>query len=424
MMTRKRKVLIGVLASCLLLAYMFINDPSRHITLRLGIFVGSNFDVYNGDSYAIIDETIKLFEQKHENVSIEYESGIRKSDYSSWLSKKILKGEQLDVFMVLNEDFNTLASINALQDLDKYIEDKSVFYEGILASGSYQNSLYALPYEASSTIMCINKDLLEKENIAVPDENWTIQDFYDICQKMTKDNDNDGTLDQFGSCNYEWMDAIHGYGIDLFDDSGKNCYLNNAKEALSFVQKLKSLNNGYKVSSDDFDKGNVAFCPLTIAQYRTYQPYPYRVSKYSTFSWYCLPMPGSQGNKKAATCQTSLMAVNAKSDYKDLAFDFINLLTSQEIQQDLIEKSQGVSVLKDVMNNQKTRQLLQDNNVDALNIDLLDNVLNNIIIEPKFKNYFNVLEKADYLISNSIDKNQIELDVFSIQQELIDELKQ
>lgn len=422
-MNKKKKILIGCLVSCLLLAYMFINDPSRHITLRLGIFVGSNFDVHNGDSYAIIDETIQLFEKKHSNVSIEYESGIIKSDYSSWLSKKILKGEQLDVFMVLNEDFNTLASIDALQPLDKYVEDKSVFYDGILASGSYQNNLYALPYEASPTMMCINKDLLEKENIPIPDENWTMEDFFNICQKITKDSNNDGVIDQFGSCNYEWLDAVHGYGISLFDEQGKNCYLNDAKDALSFVQKLKALNNGYNLSTDDFDKGRVAFIPLTIAQYRTYQPYPYRVSKYSTFSWYCLPMPGSRGNKKTVTCQTSLMAINAKSDYKDLAYDFINILTSQDIQQNLIEKSQGVSVLKDVMNNQKTKKILQDNEA-ALNIELLNNILNNIIIEPKFKNYYSVLEKADYLISKSITNNQIELDVYSIEQQLTDELKQ
>lgn len=421
-MTKKRKILLSIVAGCLLLAYMLINDPSRPVTLRLGIFIGSNFDVYNGDSYAIIDEAIAQFEKENPNVSIKYESGIIKSDYSSWLSTKILNGEQLDVFMVLNEDFNTLASINALQNLDTYVTKKGVFYEGVLSSGSYNDHLYAMPYEANPTMMCINKDLLEKENIQIPDENWTMRDFFEICQKVTKDNNGDGNIDQFGCCNYEWLDAVYGYGTALFDEDGKNCYLNNSKDALSFVQKLKSLNNGYHVTSDDFDKGNVAFCPLTIAQYRTYQPYPYRVSKYSTFSWYCLPMPGNDGNQKTATCQTSLMAINAKSQYKDLAYDFITLLTSEGIQQDLLEKSQGVSVLQSVMNSDKTKDILQ--NKEGLNLNLLNRILNNVITEPKFKNYYQILEKADYLISNSLENNQIELDIFSIQQQLTDELKQ
>lgn len=423
-MNRKKKLLIGCLAFVLLLVYMLSHDPSRHITLKLGMFVGSNFDVHNGDSYAIIDETIELFEKEHPNVSIEYESGIVKSDYSSWLSKKILKGEQLDVFMVLNEDFNTLASINALQNLNEYVKDNSIFYDGILDSGRYNGNLYALAYEASPMMMCVNKDLLIKEGISIPNDKWTMKEFYDICQRVTKDTNNDGSVDQFGNCNYEWQDAINGYGIELFDDYGKACRLSSAKDALSFVQKLKALNGGYHVTSNDFDEGKVAFCPLTIAQYRTYQPYPYRVSKYSTFSWYCLPMPGNDNNKETATCQTSLMAVNARSDHKDLAYDFIEILTSQKVQQDLIEKSQGVSVLKDVMNNQETKQILQDNDENDLNIDILNNILENIIVEPKFKNYYRILEKADYLISRSIDKNQIELDVFTIQEQLINELKQ
>ena len=64
------------------------------------------------------------------------------------------------------------------------------------------------------------------------------------------------------------------------------------------------------------------------------------------------------------------MAINSKSDYKDLAYDFIEILTSQAVQQDLIEKSQGVSVLKRVMNNQKTKQILQDNNENDLKTKL------------------------------------------------------
>ncbi len=421
-MTRKKKIGIAVLAMCLLLAYMLINDPSRHVTLRLGVFIGSNFDVYNGDSYAIIDEAIARFEENHPQVSIEYESGIVKSDYSSWLSTKILKGEQLDVFMVLNEDFNTLASIDALQNLDAYITNSDDFYEGILASGSFNGHYYAMPYEASATMMCINKDLLEQENIAIPDANWTMDDFFEICQQVTKDNNEDGKTDQFGCCNYEWLDAVYGYGTSLFDETGKHCYLNDAKDALSFVQKLQTLNNGYQVTSDDFDKGKVAFCPLTIAQYRTYQPYPYRVSKYSTFSWYCLPMPGYKDNQRTATCQTSMMAISAKSQHKDVAFEFVELLTSTEMQLQLLEKSQGVSVLKSMMNSEETQNILQ--NEDELNLDLLDHILNNVIVQPKFKNYDRVMEKADYLISSAIKNNQIELDIYSIQQQLTDELKQ
>ena len=42
---------------------------------------------------------------------------------------------------------------------------------------------YALPYESVPTLMLVNKTLLKKEHIKMPDNNWTWDDFYKICQK-------------------------------------------------------------------------------------------------------------------------------------------------------------------------------------------------------------------------------------------------
>lgn len=46
--------------------------------------------------------------------------------------------------------------------------------------------------------MYVNKTLLEKEHIKIPSKNWTWDEFYDICEKVTKDTNKDGKLDQFG----------------------------------------------------------------------------------------------------------------------------------------------------------------------------------------------------------------------------------
>ncbi len=48
-------------------------------------------------------------------------------------------------------------------------------------------------------------------------------------------------------------------------------------------EKFYNLQKAFKVSADDFDQGKVAFLPMTLAQYRTYKPYPYRIARYSSF---------------------------------------------------------------------------------------------------------------------------------------------
>ena len=164
-MTRIKKGILTLISLSLVLIYCLINDPSRDITLTLGLYAGSSWDVPNGESYQVIDQAIKKFEKKYPNVHVEYKSGIIKDDYSSWLANEITKGTIPDVFMVLPDDFNTLSSIGILKNLDRLIKeeriDTSLFYQSALFAGN-NGSQYALPYEINPTIMCINHDLLTK----------------------------------------------------------------------------------------------------------------------------------------------------------------------------------------------------------------------------------------------------------------------
>ena len=53
-----------------------------------------------------------------------------------------------------------------------------------------------------------------KEGIKIPDTDWNWEEMYDICRLVTKDLDGDGMLDQFGICNYDWLDAVYSNGGD------------------------------------------------------------------------------------------------------------------------------------------------------------------------------------------------------------------
>ena len=106
---------------------------------------------------------------------------------------------------------------------------------------------------------------LDKEGIAVPKEGWTLEEFYTICKKPTKDTNGDGQLDQFGSTEYTWKEALAANGGHLFQGGMLKLTAPEVKESLTFLQKLEDLNKNYKVSSKDFDQGKVAFYPMTLA---------------------------------------------------------------------------------------------------------------------------------------------------------------
>ena len=428
---RYRLVLVLVLIGLVLLTFLGIRQSQKKTTLWLGTYAGSSWDVPSGQEYQFLDRVIRRFEKAHPNVEVKYESGITKEDYSSWLSSKIVAGQQPDVFIVPENDFNLLASTGALANLDGNVKrdiQVSDFYQTPYLSGEYEKTQYALPFESNPVMMCINIDLLKKEGIDLPKSSWTLTDFYEICQKVTKDTNQDGVIDQYGSFGYGWEDAIAAYGISLFNASGTESYFNTpeVRKALSLITKLEALNDNYQVTLEDFDEGRVAFYPMTLAQYRTYKPYPYHVSKYSSFSWSCVAMPSQEAGISHTQTKSSLYAISSKSAHADLAWEFLKLLTyDKESQQELFKMSQGVSVLTSVMKSKESREILQNDNfgATALSLSTLDGMMKESILEPKFKSYNTIYEKADYLISQSLEQNTIDNDLADIQKEIEDNLK-
>ena len=269
--------------------------------------------------------------------------------------------------------------------------------------------------------MCVNKDLLDKEGIEVPKEGWSLEEFYTICKKLTKDTNGDGQLDQFGSTEYTWKEALAANGGSLFQGGMLKLTAPEVKESLTFLQKLEELNKNYKVSSKDFDQGKVAFYPMTLAQYRTYKPYPYHVYKYSNFTWTCIPMPAKSKTTKATLVTTTSFAMSARTPHSKLAWELMQLLTEDpEIQQLLFAQSQGISVMPQVVQSQSSKDLLQ---VDDFGTDSLTNqTLNRIMeqaVESSPKNVSKeMLEKLDYLIGNALRYQDVENRLPQIQREI------
>ncbi|WP_125385563.1 ABC transporter substrate-binding protein [Streptococcus gordonii] len=414
--------LLVVLIISVALAFVFWASAQEKV-LRIGVYAGSSWDVPNSRENKILDSLIKKFEKTHPHVKVIYESGIPKDDYADWLAEQVLKGEQPDLFMVPENDFSMLASTGALKSLDTLLTDdeRKTFYPVAYEAGQYQGVSYALPVESNPIMMCVNKDLLEKEGINIPESGWTLEDFYEICKKVTKDTNGDGVVDQYGITDYTWQQALVAYGGHLTDKSGINVDSSEMHQALSFMSKLDMLSRHYKVTSNDFDEGRVAFYPMSLAQYRTYKPYPYHVSKYSSFSWTCIPMPTANNQVMGTQVKTSLFAMSSNTSQEKLAWEFMLLLSKdKESQQAQFEKSQGTSVLPSVVKSQQSRAILQadDFGLDSLTSERLDRMMNRSIIDISLEVDQHTMERMDYLIQNAMQNQEIDSALPSIQKEI------
>ena len=419
-MKRKQSIMMAVAGILVvgLSAYGICHVHLRkNITLEFGMFTGSNWDVAQANSFTIIDKAIAKFEHVHPGVKVHYYSGIRKDDYSEWFSRKLLAGEEPDIFMVLGTDFNQFASMGVMKNLETFIEEDADFepekyFTSAFVSGQYESVQYALPYETVPTLMFVNKTLLTQEGIDMPEENWTWEDFYEICKKVTRDTDGDGVPDQFGSYNYDWMDALCSNGGGVFNKKGTEAALTDSRvvEAVKYVRSINDLYGGEKLTQEDFNGGRVAFMPLTFAEYRTYKTYPYKIRKYANFQWDCVTMPAGEQGGNISQVDSLLMGISANTKEEKLAWEFLKLLTyDEESQMNIFYDSQGASVLKEVTESQQMEQVVQEDMEEGdtvINGKLLGRVIEEGHVEPQFKKYEQAMSLTDSEINKILEEEK------------------
>ncbi len=414
---KKAFACLAVLGTALLLCGAAWAGRQKETILEFGMITGSNWDVANANSFVIIDQAIERFETEHPGVKIHYYSGVRKDDYSEWFSRKLLAGKEPDVFMVLGTDFNQFSSMGVMKNLEPLMEkdpdfDEEKYFSSSLRSGQHGEVQYALPYETVPTLMFVNKTLLAKEGIAMPNPDWNWDTMYSICQKTTKDLDGDGVLDQFGCYNFGWMDAVYSNGGEIFEADGKESNFTDEKvvESIQFVRRLNDLYQGQKVTQEDFNAGNVVFMPLTFAEYRTYKTYPYKIKRYANFQWDCITMPAGYQGGNLSQVDSLLIGISAHTKHEQLAWEFLKLLTYDEkIQTEIFRSSQGASVLKKVTESKEMESIVQEDMEESDTVisgRLLGRIIEEGQIEPQFKRYEQALALADSEIGQILENDE------------------
>lgn len=378
------------------------------------MFSGSYWGTPNGSSYQVLDNAIQRFEESHPGVSVEYVSGIGVSDYREWLAERLLLGDGPDVFFVVPEDFELLSAAGALLPLDELVAQSGLepqrFYPACWQEGQSAGRQYALPYESAPTVMFVNRTLLESCGIAMPEADWTWQDLYDICAQIARVSQQKDVR-QFGVYGYTWKNALYANGATLFDPEGQTCYLadNRVVQAIQFQQSLEALNTDYRVTAKDFDLGLVAFRPFSFSEYRAYQPYPWRVKKYSSFEWDCLPMPAGPQGDNASELRTMLVGINAETRQRQLAWDFLQLLCADvQTQSELFLQSQGISPLCAVTEDPAllARMFAEASGGTVFNQQAIGAIMRSAVAVPRFPRQEQATAMAENAVSAALEKGE------------------
>ncbi|MFD2839908.1 ABC transporter substrate-binding protein [Populibacterium corticicola] len=267
-------------------------------------------------------------------------------EYATKLKAAIAGRQVPDVFYVEPGAVQDFVNSGVVMDLTEYIEKSEVInLDDIWAYGvdSYrydgsvqgQGSIYALPKDIGPFSFGYNKTMFEEAGIPLPDKDtpYTWDEFLEVSKQLTKDNNGDGKLDQWGTglnVNWNLQPFVWSNGGDWISEDGKTVTVDTPEfaEALQFFADL-DIKHGVTPSIAEAQtldtyqrwmKGEIGFFPIAPWDLSTYRQLD--------FEWDLIPYPAGKTGETATWTGTLGIAASATTKHPQEAVDLVAYLTA------------------------------------------------------------------------------------------------
>ncbi|MEM7128433.1 MAG: extracellular solute-binding protein [Chloroflexota bacterium] len=205
----------------------------------------------------IREEALMPFSEAHPECKLNFTSvpGGWNGGYADKLFTQLGAGQPPDMFIIRTADLPEFLSKDLLLDLKPFIEqdgyDLSEFPDLAIEAYTHEGGIYGLPDNVASIAIFYNKDMFDEAGAMMPtaqwdDPAWTVDDFFNSCEKLTK-TDANGKTTQFAydvtGWNVVWQTWVRIFGGQVVDDPffPTECTLDQpeAVEALQFYSDLR-----------------------------------------------------------------------------------------------------------------------------------------------------------------------------------------
>lgn len=235
-----------------------------------------------------------------------------------------------DVIFINNLNLPIYGNAGVLEDLTDLNIDRSAFYKKSLDAMSWNGRLYAIPRDISNLVIYYNKDIFDKNNVECPSQNWTMEEFLSIAQKLTSRPNVFGISFEEDSLFYLPYLMSEGGGI-LSDDLKREIIKDdNSQKGL---KNYANLRKKYHVAPQKSESASATMAQMFLqGRLAMHLSGRWLVPKYreeADFDWDIAPFPkGSVGS--VVPLDASGWAISKSSNHKSEALLLVKYLSSKE----------------------------------------------------------------------------------------------
>jgi len=289
-----------------------------------------------------LNEMIMEFNRNHDDIEVVANPISSYTALSQKLMASIQAKKQPDIAQVFESwaskyiESGVLASLDELiaEDEDFDEEDLKDVYPVFRNSNTFNDTLYSFPFNKSVRAYFYNKDEFYRAGLDPESFPQTWQEFKDYAKLLTRDTDNDGEIDKYGTNfnvnEWQFVNLLHQAGGTLIDEKG-NPALNSPQgvEALTYITDMMYKDQTvYLVreyeGQNDFLAGIVAMyegSSVSITHMRQ-QPINFNIGY--------APLPSYRTNQSAVSGANIVIFKSGDRKRERAAWEFIKWFTDTE----------------------------------------------------------------------------------------------
>ena len=296
------------------------------------------------------------FEQRHPDIEVTLRHVPTR--YEDKMQTEMAGGTAADVMFFQDEYFPMFAAKNAFLDLAPYIEadgvDLNDFFEQGIIEFSYQGRMHGMPRDWGANVIFYNKHLFDQAGVAHPHEDWTWDEFLAAARRLTRDNDADGRIDQFG---FVISDTVH-YGLpwvwanggEVLNEDKTDCTL-CSPESVAGLQVYVDYMLKHRVAPSPMQTETLDVTSMFMTgRLAMYNAGPFAVPQFRTiqeFEWDVAFMPkGPKG--RVTRYYGDGYAAWRETKHPREAWELLKFLTSEYCERMYAENARGIPSRKSV----------------------------------------------------------------------------